>query len=145
MRSSLLSGSAFAVAGALVMWSCGGSGTTSGGASPTAPTVAPAPSGPSITVSIGASTGSTAYAPNPVPAAVGDTVAFKNNDGVLHHIVLDDGSADLGDLAPGATTRTITVRAGGVRFHCTQHSSMVGAINGPVPEPPPCALGPGYC
>lgn len=145
MRSSLLSGSAFAIAGALAMWSCGGGGgTSSGTTSPTSPSATPAPSGPSITVNINGSTGSTAYAPNPVPAVVGDSVAFRNSDSVMHHIVLDDGSADLGDLNPGATTRTISVKAGGSNFHCTIHSSMVGAINGPVPDAPPCTT-PGYC
>jgi plastocyanin len=149
MRSSRLSrsvsGLAFAVAGALAMWSCGGGGYSSSAPSPASPSPTPAPSGPSIVVNIGASTGSTAYNPNPVPAAVGDTVAFKNGDSTVHHIVLDDGSADLGDLNPGATSRAITVKAGGATFHCTLHSSMVGAINGPVPEAPPCTLGPGYC
>lgn len=141
MRSPLLFGSALAIAGALAMWSCGGGGST-----PTAPSATPAPSGPtSIVVNIGASTGSTAYKPNPVPASVGDTVAFKNNDVTTHHIVMDDGSGDLGDLSPGATSRTITVKAGAGNFHCTLHSSMVGAINGPVPEPPPCPAGSGYC
>jgi plastocyanin len=149
MGSSLFSrsicGSAVAVAGALLIWGCGGSSYASPSPASPSPTPTPAPSGPNIVVNIGASTGSTAYKPNPVPASVGDTVAFKNSDSTIHHIVLDDGSADLGDLLPGSTTRTITVKAGGVTFHCTMHSSMVGAINGPVPEPPPCTQGPGYC
>jgi plastocyanin len=139
MRSSLFSGTAFALGGALLMWSCGGS--TSSPAAPSTP--APNTSGPSITVNIGSSLTAAAFTPNPVPASAGDTIAFKNNDSTLHHIVMDDGSADLGDLAPGATTRTITVKGSG-NFHCTIHSSMVGAINGPIPDPPPCNT-PGYC
>ena len=145
MRFTRLSGSAFAIAGALVMWSCGGGGSPSGSASPASPSPTPSASGPNIVVNIIASTGSKAYNPNPVPAATGDSVAFKNNDATMHHIVLDDGTADLGDLVPGATSRTITVKAGTGNFHCTLHSSMVGAINGPVPEPPPCPAGSGYC
>ena len=53
---------------------------------------------------------------------------------------MDDGSADLGDIAPGATSRGFTVRSGSaLNFHCTLHPSMVGSINGAnAPEPPPC-------
>lgn len=138
MRSSLLTrGSAFAIASAMVMWSCGG-----GGASPSSPSN----TGPKVTVNISDFTlGPNSFNPNPVLAGVGDTVAFKNNDNTMHHIVLDDGSADLGDLNPGATTRTFVVKAGGGNFHCTIHSGMVGAINGQVPDAPPCLSGPAYC
>jgi plastocyanin len=140
MRTSLFSGTALALGGALFIWGCGG-GSTPSPAAPSTP--APAAGGPTVTVNIGTSLTSAAFNPNPVPAAAGDTVAFKNNDTTTHHIVMDDGSADLGDLAPGATTRSITVKGAG-NFHCTIHSSMVGAINGPVPDPPPCTT-PGYC
>ena len=53
---------------------------------------------------------------------------------------MDDGSADLGDIAPGATSRAFTVRSGSaLTFHCTLHASMVGSINGAsAPESPPC-------
>jgi plastocyanin len=141
MRSSLLSGSAFALGGALLMWSCGGS--TSTPAAPSTPTTQ-TPTSTNVIVNIGSSLTASAFNPNPVPASAGDSIAFKNNDTTIHHIVLDDGSADLGDLAPGATTRTITVKGAG-NFHCTIHSSMVGAINGPIPDAPPCTAGPGYC
>jgi plastocyanin len=139
MRLSLLSvsGSVVAIASALAVSSCGGSSNSS--LSPTMPT----PSGANVVVNIGSSAGSSAYNPNPVPASAGQTVAFKNNDARTHHIVMDDGSADFGDLPFGVTSRTITATASGGKFHCTIHSSMVGAINGPIPDPPPC-MG-GYC
>jgi plastocyanin len=137
--------------GALAMWGCGGGG---GGASasPTAPTptatAAPpaatpttSPAGPaSVSVSIVSSIGNTAFVPNPVRANTGDTVTFRNTDSTLHHLVMDDGSADLGDIAPGATSRGFTLRSGNAtRFHCTLHPSMVGSINGEsAPEPTPC-------
>lgn len=139
MRSSLFSGTAFALGGALLMWSCGGSST-----SPAAPSSSTPPTAASIVVSIGSSLTASAFNPNPVPASNGDTVAFKNNDATVHHIVMDDGSADLGELAPGATSKSVTVKGSG-QFHCTIHSSMVGAINGPIPDAPPCTAGPGYC
>ena len=53
---------------------------------------------------------------------------------------MDDGSADLGDIAPGATSRGFTVRsASAFNFHCSLHPSMVGSINGATaPESPAC-------
>ena len=71
---------------------------------------------------------------------------FRNNDAATHRIVMDDGSADLGDVAPGATSRGFTVRnASALTFHCSLHPSMVGSINGAnAPEPPPCPDPYGY-
>lgn len=141
MRSSLFSGSAFAVAGAVIlMWGCGG------GSSPSAPSNStPGATGPTVTVNIASAVGAASFSPNPVPANTGDTVAFKNNDKAnTHHIVMDDGSADLGDIAPGQTSKTITIK-GAANFHCANHPWMVGAVNQAVPEQPPCTGGPAYC
>jgi plastocyanin len=80
--------------------------------------------------------------PNPVAKASGEQVLFKNNDTVTHHIVMDDNSADFGNLAPGASSQAKAVAAG--NFHCATHPSMVGSINGATaPEPPP-GSGDGY-
>ncbi len=139
MRSSLLSGTAFALGGALLMWSCGGSSS-----SPAAPSNAGTTT-PNITVSITSAVGAASFSPNPVPASNGNTVVFKNNDPAnTHHIVMDDGSVDLGNLAPGQTSPTMTVK-NGVNFHCANHPWMVGAINQAVPDQPPCTGGPAYC
>jgi plastocyanin len=128
---------------AVALCSCGGSGSAS---MPTAPAAPSPPSAQAITVAIVGSIGNQAYNPNPVAAAAGDTVTFRNNDAALHHIVLDDGSADLGEVAPGTSSRGVTVRTvNPARFHCTIHPSMVGTINGSTaPEPPPCANPYGY-
>jgi plastocyanin len=75
-------------------------------------------------------------------------VAWKNNDVTTHHIVLDNGTADLGILVPGATTASITVSStAALSFHCTIHPTMVGSINGtaapapaPVPSPSPYTM-----
>jgi plastocyanin len=131
----LLTGAVSAVGAAALLSGCGG-----GNGNPASPSSA----GASVTVNIVANTGSTAYNPNPVAASVGQTLAFRNSSSEVHHIVLDDGSADFGTLSPGQTGPAVTVKAGGATFHCTNHSSMVGAINGEVPEPPPCT-NPGYC
>ena len=143
MRSPLFAGAAFAIGAAAILWGCGGSGYSSTPA-PSSPSPTPGGSSATVTVNIVADTGSTAYQPNPVPANSGDTIAFKNNGTTTHHVVLDDGSADFGNLAPGQTSQSVTLKAGTAKFHCTIHSSMVGAINAPVPEPPPCTT-PGYC
>jgi plastocyanin len=136
MRSSVLFGSALAIVSALAIWNCGGGGSSSG-VTPSPST--PAPGGANIVVNIASSAGSRAYNPNPVQAAVGQTVAFKNSDSATHHVVMDDGSADFGVQAPGAMSQMLTVTAtSDSKFHCTIHPSMVGAINGPVPDPPPC-------
>jgi len=140
---SYLSGAGFAVLGAVAMWSCGGGGGTSS-STPGAPS---APSGPAtVMVNIVSSIGNGAYRPNPVAASSGDTVMFRNNDASMHHIVLDDGSADLGDVAPGATSRGVTIRTlTATNYHCTIHPSMVGAINAQTaPEPKPCTDPYGY-
>lgn len=148
MRHSLPPAAVMALAGALAAWNCGG-----GGATPTAPTataavpVAAAPASPStpaaaatVMVSIVAAAGNQAFSPNPVAAKAGDTVMFRNSDATLHRLVLDDGSGDFGEVAPGATSRGVVMRhANPVTFHCTLHATMVGSINGlTAPATPPC-------
>lgn len=147
MRSTrFVGGAGFALAAALVMWSCAGGGSPSPGPSPT-PNPTPAPPSNTVTVNIVGSSGSAAYKPNPVMANAGDQLVFKNDDTRMHRVVLDDGSADLGDLTPGATSRAITVKGSAAsNFHCTIHASMVGSINGtsppmPTPCPDPSAYG----
>jgi plastocyanin len=142
MRTTFLSGASVAVASALLLWSCGG-GSGAGSSGPTAPSSGGAGV---VSVAIVGTAGNQAFNPNPVTAAVGDTVMFKNNDSSVHHIVFDDGSADLGEISPGATSRGAAVRGNtATNFHCILHSSMVGTINGQkAPEPPPCPDPLGY-
>ena len=148
MKTPLFSGTGIAIAGAILLASCGGGGSTSTAAPPAAPspTPAPAPTPSTVTVSIVSSVGNGAYKPNPVMANTGDTVVFRNNDATMHHIVLDDGSADLGDVGPNGTSRGVTLKnANATRFHCTIHSSMVGTINeATAPPTPPCPDPYGY-
>jgi len=148
MKTSLFSGAGFAIAGAILLVSCGGGGSTSTAAPPAAPSPAPsaAPTPTTVTVSIVSSAGNTAYKPNPVMANSGDTVVFRNNDVTMHHIMLDDGSADLCDVNPGATSKGVTLKnSNAARFHCTIHSTMVGTINeASAPPTPPCPDPYGY-
>ena len=92
----------------------------------------------SVIINIVSSFGATAFNPNPTTANVGDEIVFTNNDMVLHHIVMDDGT-DLGDVAPGESSVPIAMTTPTASFHCTLHPSMVGGINidppPPIPEP----------
>jgi plastocyanin len=75
---------------------------------------------------------------------MGDQIVFTNNDAVLHHIVLDDGT-DLGDVAPGASSAPMPLTTPTATFHCTIHPSMVGSINDTkAPDPVPCPDPYGY-
>src|SRR5258706_13509393 len=110
-------------AAALIITACGGTypsaptpSTTPAPAPAPAPAPTPAPSpAPSsqVTVAIIGSEGSRAFSPNPVNATLGGSVVWRNNDSTLHHIVLDNGSADLGNVSPGQTTRALTISSGG--------------------------------
>jgi plastocyanin len=142
MTVRMLSGAAVAFVGAVTLWGCGGGGGGGGASTPTSPSApapSPAPGTTTVTVNVISSIGNTAYQPNPVAANTGDIVVFRNNDATTHRIVMDDGSADLGDVAPGATSRGFTVRdRNALRFHCTLHPTMVGSINGATAPEPPC-------
>jgi hypothetical protein len=70
---------------------------------------------------------------------------FRNNDAVVHHLVMDDGSVDFGVINPGGTsTRGLILSSlSPATFHCTLHATMVGSVNGATaPTPPPCTPDP---
>jgi plastocyanin len=131
------------LASAVAAAQCGGgssnnNSSSGGGSNPAGP--GPTPS--TITISIVGTLGNGSYVPNPVPVSSGEQVIFRNTDSVAHRIVMNDGSADFGNLAPGASSQARAVASGD--FHCTTHPSMVGSINGlAAPEPPP-GSGDGY-
>ena len=131
MKAAFLRASAiFVVAAALA--SCGGSDT---------PTI---PSPTSFTISILGDRGSQSFSPNPAPAG-GRPVVFRNTDGVLHRIVSNDGSLDFGDVAPGATSRVVSMPTGGTNYHCTIHPGMIGGVSAASGGGPPPCNDPGYC
>jgi len=129
---------ALAVAGALMAVSCGGGGSST----PTTPTT-PSPGGgtgtqANITITITGQGGTLAFTPNPAAISQGQLVVFKNNDTVAHHVMLDDGTAQTPDIAPGGTSAPVSMGLGGAStYHCTIHPGMVGGFNGAVAEPPP--------
>jgi plastocyanin len=126
---------------AVALWAmgCGGGGGSYSTPTPTAPTsssTTPAATTPaSLTVNIVGTAGSSAFNPNPVQAASGATLAWKNTTSVVHHIVMDSGTV-IGDIAPGATVTT-TLSGSGGNYHCTNHPTMVGSINGASAPPDP--------
>ena len=108
--------------------SCGGGSST-----PSAP--APSPGTP-VTITIVGERGAQSFSPNPATAA-GRSVVFRNNDSIVHRVRLNDLSIDTGDIAPGATSRAVTMPAAGTNYHCFLHPAMVGAV-GVAAAPPPC-------
>ena len=108
---------------------CGGGGST-----PRSPSTTPTPT-PTITI-VGQN-GAQASSPNPARFG-GQTVVFRNNDSVVHRVVLNDGSVDTGDIAPGATSRAVAMPGSGTNYHCQLHPGMIGAVSGGSGPPPPC-------
>jgi plastocyanin len=113
-------------------WSCGGS---SNSGNPTQP------SGPAAqhVISVIGERGAQSFNPNPATVSMSQTVAWRNTDGETHHILLNDGSIDTGEIPAGATSRTFTMSVNGANYHCTIHPTMVGSINQSTGEPPPCS------
>ncbi len=129
-------------AGAMLSCSGGGSGASTSAAPST-------PSGPTtpaaITkIAIVGNSGNTAFSPDVVMANVGDQAVWTNNTGVLHHIVLDDGTV-VGDINPGASSAPISLKTASGNFHCTIHSTMIGSFNAAAAPTPPACTTPGYC
>jgi plastocyanin len=114
---------------------CGGAGP-SGLDMPT-PTTNTAPSG-AATVSIVGQSGAQSFSPNPAPIAQGSLVVWHNMDSSIHHIVMNDGSFDSGDIGPGGTSTTMRLTSGGGNYHCTIHpTTMFGSINVATDSTPP--------
>ena len=107
-----------------------------------------------LTVNITGSFGSTAFAPNPLQAAIGNTIVWVNGDLIAHNIVLDDGTP-VGNLAPGQSSPPVLLNTAVAGYRCTFHPSMTGQVTtvppgagvppdpsqvplpGPVPGPAP--------
>jgi plastocyanin len=116
---------------------CGGG--SGGGSSPTSPSPSPAAN----IINVNGSNGTQAFSPNPSSFG-GQMVVFKNNDTVAHRVVLNDGSIDTGNIAPGATSQAVQMPGGGTNYHCSIHPGMIGAVSGSSGAPPPSCTG-AYC
>ncbi|MBI4266126.1 MAG: hypothetical protein HY657_17260 [Acidobacteria bacterium] len=111
---------------------CGGG---YGSSSPTAPSSS-IPSN-AVTITIVRQNGSQSFSPNPATAG-GELVVFRNADSVVHRVRLNDGTIDTGDIAPGATSRAMTMPDQGTHYHCAIHPDMIGAVSARGGPPPPC-------
>lgn len=138
MRARVMAGAVIALG--VGVWGCG-SGYSNGNGSPVSP--APAPTVPgAITINVVAVNGAQSFSPNPATLPAGQTVLWHNVDTVTHRVVLNDQSVDTGDLAPGAFSQPMTIRAAG-QYHCSIHPSMVGSFDQATQAALPCQ-GP-YC
>jgi plastocyanin len=127
---------------ALAVAGCGGGGYDSP-AAPTPPSGQPSPSptppaSTGTTISIVGDRGALSFAPNPVSVDGTRMVSWRNNDSVVHRIVLNDGSMDTGNIAPGAASPAAPLPGDGANYHCALHPGMIGAINASGGAPPPC-------
>lgn len=130
------------LAAAVLAANCGGGGGYGSPSSPS-PSGGGTPSGNVVTITINGVKGKLSFSPNPASVPAGQVVVFKNDDKVTHRVVLDDRSADTGDIGPGASSSPLPLGAVNASYHCVLHPSMVGSLNSAAtPEPPPCT---GYC
>jgi plastocyanin len=95
------------------------------------------------TIVITSNNGARSFSPNPA-ALGGQMVTFRNNDTVVHRVRLNDASLDTGDIAPGATSTALLMPTMGTNYHCSLHTSMIGAVGPSGGTPPPACVGE-YC
>jgi plastocyanin len=104
---------------------------------PSSPSASPPPPATSATIMIVGRNGAQAFSPNPASFG-GQMVVFRNNDSIPHRVVLNDGSVDTGDIAPGATSRAVAIPGSGTNYHCSLHPGMIGAVSSQAGPPPAC-------
>ena len=80
-----------------------------------------------ITVEVLGIHGGRSFSPNPSTLPEGQMVIWHNLDIYTHHVLLDNGSVDTGELRPGASSAPMPIGTPG-SYHCTIHPAMVGTI-----------------
>jgi plastocyanin len=131
MRGDVRFSLAIGIVLALTAWGCSGDGYPSGMMGMTAPS-----SANMSVVTIVGQKGMSSFEPNPAPFAQGALVVWRNTDTATHRIVMNDGSFDSGNIAPGASSAAMRLGSSG-SYHCTIHPTMMfGSINGAAGEPP---------
>ena len=123
----------------LGMWGCSGTNSNGSTNSPVAPT--PVSSNGVVTINVVAINGAQSFSPNPATLPAGQMVVWHNVNNTTHRVVLNDGSLDTGDLAPGASSQPMALGAAGAPYHCSIHPEMIGSINQDTSAPP---SGPSY-
>jgi plastocyanin len=111
-----------AIGVSMIVSACGGDSS-----SPTAPGASTAAD---VTVTIQGNSAGNSYAPNPVSIRVGQTIAWRNADSIVHTATQDSGGFTTGSVAAGATSAaTMMNTAGTFTYHCTIHPGMVGTVS----------------
>jgi plastocyanin len=122
------------VALSLMASGCSDSYNSGSPAAPTPPTPTtsnpptPTTSNGVVTINIVRNNGAQSFSPNPATLPAGQRVVWHNVDGITHRVVLNSGSLDTGDLAPGASSQPMSINTGGGSYLCSIHPSMVGTI-----------------
>jgi len=93
---------------------------------PTGPDAESAPED-TIVIEIVRTDGARSFAPNFVTVPDGRAVVWHDADFQTHHIVLDAGGLDTGDIRPGRFSEPMVANGAG-RYHCTIHPSMIGTL-----------------
>ena len=68
------------------------------------------------------------FGPKRIEISVGGSVAWTNNDQLVHTITADDGSWDSGPIEPGKTWTHTFTQPGEYSFHCTPHPFMKAVV-----------------
>jgi plastocyanin len=124
------------LAASLGLWGCGGNSYPNGPGNPNTPTTVP--DATVVTIDVVAINGAQSFSPNPSSVPAGRQVVWHNVDTATHRVVLNDRSVDTGDLAPGASSRAMTIGGNGGQYHCSIHPVMVGSINQSTLTTAPC-------
>ena len=94
-----------------------------------------------------AGTPSWCFSPKPIQITVGSTVTWTNGTALTHTATSDTAAWGTGNIAPGATSSTISFpTAGTFTYHCAIHPSMTGSVivsAATATSPPVRALAPG--
>ena len=112
----------------LVLSGCSDSYNSGSPVAPTSPPPTPTASNGIVTIDVVRQNGAQSFTPNPATLPAGQMVVWHNVDGTTHRVVLNSGALDTGDLAPGASSRPMSLNTGGGPYHCSIHPSMVGTI-----------------
>lgn len=85
--------------------------------------------------------GMLSFEPNPLLLAEGALIVWRNTDAATHRIVMNDGSFDSGNIAPGGWSPVMRLGSSG-SYHCTIHPTMMfgsitWAAGDPSMPPPP--------
>jgi plastocyanin len=121
-------------AAGLLAVSCGGGGSGSyggGGTTPTSGTPAGSTTAAATTPDVVITIAGMSFTPNSVAVKAGQTVAWKNDDTMAHTATQDGGGFDTGAIPAGSTSKPVVISdSGALKYHCTFHPGMVGALNG---------------